>query len=193
MMRMILAVAILSVSGPVAAADTRAVSPDGRRAAMIVDTGVDRDDGTGGQQLVIEDRRSGAKRRLLTSRHDEDPHRNLTNITGPLFSPDGGFLYFSTSDAAPTSGAVHRVDLKTGTIRFVVGGTALAVVRTGPYRGYLLVQQHRYYDRPEGGSYNPVALVRPDGRQVLMVPGSDADDGEAAVPPWLAKHGWLAS
>ena len=193
MRRMILAVAMLSVSAPVAAADPRAVSPDGRRAAMIVDTGVGLDDGTGGQQLVIEDRRSGTKRRLLTSRYDGDSHRNLTNMTGPLFSLDGGFLYVSTSDAAPTSGAVHWIDLKTGAIRFVVGGTALAVIRTGPYRGYLLVQQHRYYDRPEGGSYNPVAAIRPDGQVALIVPGSEVDDGERAASPWLAKNGWRAS
>lgn len=193
MKTVLLSAAILAFGQPAMAAPSHAVSPDGRYAAMVVATGLDRDDGTGSQRLVIEDRRSGGKRQLLTSRYDADPHRNLTNITAPLFSLDGDFLYFSTADAAPTSGAVHRADLKTGAIRFVVGGTALSVIRTGPYQGYLLVQQHRYYDRPEGGSYNPVAVVRPDGHEALIVPGSAIDDGETAVRPWLAKNGWRAS
>lgn len=193
MKTILLSAAILALGQPALAAPLRAVSPDGRYAAMVVATDIDRDDGTGNQRLVLEDRRTGAKRRLLTSRHDDDSHRNLTSITAPLFSLDGGFLYFSTSDAAPTSGAVHCVDLKTGAVRFVVGGTALSVIRTGPYRGYLLVQQHRYYDRPEGGSYNPVVVVRPDGHEALVVPGSAIDDGDRAVSPWLAKNGWRAS
>ena len=193
MNRMILFVAILTLAAPAMAAGPRVVSPDGRIVATVVATGVERDDGTGAERLLIQDRRSGRTSTLMTSRHDDDPHVNLTNLASPLFSPDGGFLYVSTSDAAPTSGAVHRIDLKTGAIRFVVGGTALAVIRTGPYRGYLLVQQHRYYDRPEGGSYNPVVVIRPDGHQALIVPGSAVDDGERAVSPWLAKHGWRAS
>ena len=72
------------------------------------------------------------------------------------------------------------------------GSAAMKVIRTGPYRGYLLVQQHRYYERPEGGSYNPVFVIRPDGHKEFMVPGSGNDDGELAVEPWLAKRNWRA-
>ena len=193
-MKMISLVCILLVlaASPVEASSTRSISPDGKQIATILPNGVGREDGTGSEVLVLSDMASGKERRLLVSRYDEDTHRNLTNLSNPLFSLNGGYVYFSTSDVMPTSDAVHQVDLRTGTIRFVIGGTAMKVIRTGPFRGYLLVQQHRYFKRPEGGSYNPVFVVRPDGHEEFMVPGSGNDDGELAIEPWLAKHNWRA-
>lgn len=78
------------------------------------------------------------------------------------------------------------------TVRFVRNGTALRVMRTGPYRGYLLIQVHRYDNRPSAGSYNPVLLVRPDGHGEFIVPGSENDDGDLAIDRWLARKGWRA-
>jgi hypothetical protein len=77
-------------------------------------------------------------------------------------------------------------------VRSVTSGTALRVIRTGPYRGYLLVQAHRYYNRPTGGSYNPVIVVRPDGHDEFVVPGSEIEEGSSAIDPWLARKGWRA-
>lgn len=178
-----------------AGADTSAwqvVSPDGRYTVSLVADGPGDADGLGAQDIVIVEKGSRTPRRLLTSRYHEDPHQNLTNIDRLLYSSDGASVYFSTSDAAPTSGAVHQIDLKSGRVRFVVSGQALSIVRTGPYRGNLMVQQHQYYDRPEGGSYNPVFVVHPDGQIALQIPGSDVDDGETAAQPWLTQHGWIA-
>lgn len=188
-----LALAILAFGASAAhASSTGSVSPDGRYTATILQTGVDHGDGSGSQALVIADKRTGQVQRRLVSQYSDDPHQNLTNLGGPMFSLDGGYVYFSGSDGTVTSSTVQQLNLKTGAVRFVVSGWALAVIRSGPYRGYLLVQQHRYYDRPTGGSYNPVFVIRPDGHEEFIVPGSDNDYGELVVQPWLAKQGWKA-
>jgi hypothetical protein len=46
------------------------------------------------------------------------------------------------------------------------------------------VQRHRYPANPERGAFNPVYIVRPDGKQIFMVPGSDKDDGERSLEVW---------
>lgn len=170
----------------------RANSPDQRFAVTIATIGVGDQNGTGSQALVLLHRKSGRERRLLVSKWDEDYHRNLANLSNPLFSLNGNYIYFTSSDTSPNSPAVHQFDLKMNSVRFVRNGAALRVMRTGPYRGYLLVQVHRYYDLPSGGSYNPVLVVRPDGHDELVVPGSESEDGELAIDPWLARKGWRA-
>jgi hypothetical protein len=189
---MLLAMALAGFATIPANASSTAKSSDGRLTASIVPIGPGDDEGTGADALVLYERGAQKTRRLLVSKYDGDFRRNLTALSTPLFSLDGGFIYVSSSDASPSSGAVHQIDLRTGANRFVVAGQALKVMRTGPYRGYLLVQTHKYYDRPEGGSYNPVFVVRPDGHHEFMVPGSANDDGELAVEPWLAAKGWRA-
>lgn len=174
------------------ASSMQAASPDGRFAVWINSDGAGLPDGTGSQVIVLEDRQSNTERRLLVSQFHADRSRNLTNLTNPLFSLDGGFVYFTASDTSPNSRAVHQINLATGAVRFVVGGHASAVIRTGPYRGYLLVQQHRYRQGPQFGSYNPVYVIRPDGQLEFLVPGSDNDYGELAIQPWLAQRGWHA-
>lgn len=108
----------------------------------------------------------------------------------PTFSLDGGFVYVTESAAAPGSVSVQQINLASGRRRRVIDGHLVSVIRTGPYRGYLLVQRHMYYD--QGGSYNPVYVVRPDARETFVVPGSENDDGETAVQPWLRRRGWTA-
>lgn len=149
-------------------------------------------DGDGAQIVWLTNNRTGERRRLLVSRYANDRARNLTGLSNPLFSLDGGYVYVSSRDDEPGSEVVHQLKLSTGAERAVTGGTALSVIRTGQYRGYLLVRQHRYRG-PEGGSYGPVLVVRPDGHPMFVVPGSDADDGKDAVTPWLRAHGWTAS
>ena len=182
---------LLALAGPAGAQDT-AKSPDGLYTVAVVPNGKGDDNGTGAQALVLYSTKGNAQRRLLVSRWNEDYSQNLAGLSKPLFSLDGGYVYFSSTDASPNSGYVHRFDLKLGVVKSICPGWALRVMRTGPYRGYLLVQTHRYWDRQEGGSYNPVFLTHPSGRRILMVPGSDNDDGELAIDPWLAKMKWRA-
>lgn len=169
-----------------------AKSPDGAYSVSVVPNGEGDENGSGAQALVIYGARGGVQRRLLVSRWNGDYSRNLAGLSRPLFSLDGGYVYFSSTDASPNSAYVHRFDLKHNAIKAVCPGLALRVMRTGPYRGYLIVQTHRYWDRPEGGSYNPVFLTHPSGKKIMMVPGSDNDEGELAVDPWLAKMNWRA-
>jgi dipeptidyl aminopeptidase/acylaminoacyl peptidase len=94
-------------------------------------------------------------------------HANVEQLLGalsaPQFSPDGKSVYF-TSAAWATSGAVHRVDVATGVVRFVSPGNSLEVLRAGQYAGHLVVQKHKYF--LGGGSYDWFWLLTPDGKEV---------------------------
>jgi hypothetical protein len=189
MRRIALLFAALLVAGAAGASET-ARSPDGRYMVAVFQIGAGDEDGTGAQALVLSSASSKVQRRLLVSKSDGDYSRNTTGLSNPMFSLDGGFVYFSSSDVSPNSTYVHQFDLKLNSVRPVCPGMGLRVMRSGPYRGWLLVQKHRYW--PRGGSYNPVYLVRPSGKEEMMVPGSDNDDGELAIEPWLAKMKWRA-
>ena len=183
-------VATLVVAAPAVAASDSANSPDGRwRAWVSTDRAAnDKDDGL--TSLWLTDTRTGSSRLLFRGRPAGTPERNMATFDSPKFSLDGGFVYVN-ADAWATSSAVHQINVRTGADRFVVAGGLVAVVRTGPYRGYLLVGQHRY--RPKGGSYDPVLLFRPDGKQIMMIPDSDTDEGQPSVDRWLKAKGWTAS
>ena len=140
--------------------------------------------------LWIADGATGAARRLIGPQPANDPAQDFASFSGPVFSLDGGFVYV-TAMAWATSGAVHEVSVATGQQHFVIDGGVQSVIRTGPWRGYLLVQRHMYYPAPKEGSYDPVYVVRPDAKQTFLVPGTDKDEG-ASVGPWLKKNGWVA-
>ena len=82
------------------------------------------------------------------------------SFDGPVFSLDGGFVYV-TANAWATSGAVHQVSLATGQERFVIDGGCDAVIRTGPWRGYLLVTRHMYYPAPRRARTTPPTSCAP--------------------------------
>jgi hypothetical protein len=91
-----------------------------------------------------------------------DPH-NLQ------FSPNSKTLYFETS-AWVTSGAIHAVDTDGHHLRFVTDGGELRVVQSGPYKGDLIVNQHRYRFKGDTplGSYNWDWLFTPTGKQIKL-------------------------
>lgn len=168
------------------------LSPDGRTVAFIrVEREPDEEHDNGIRTLWIGDGPNGTSRRLAAPHSGSDPTQEFMSVGGPIFSLDGGFVYVSAA-AWATSEAVHQVNVATGSERYVIDGWILSVIRTGPYRGYLLVQRHRYLPPPSYGSNNPVFVVRPDAKQVFMVPGSDKDDGEKSVGAWLKAKGWQA-
>ena len=183
---LVLACSMLLCASIARASDT-AKSPDGLYSVSVVPVGKGDENGSGAQALVLSRADGEVLRRLLTSRWNDDYSRNLASLSNPMFSLDGGYVYFNTTDASPNSGYVHQVDLKMNVIKAVCPGWGLRVMRTGPYRGYLLVQTHRYYEPPRAGSFNPVYLTHPSGKKIMLVPGSDNDDGELAIDPWLAK------
>lgn len=91
-----------------------------------------------------------------------DPH-NLQ------FSPNSKTLYFETS-AWVTSGAIHAVDVDGNHLRFVTDGNELRVVQSGPYKGDIIVNQHRYRFKGDTplGSYNWDWLFTPTGMQIKL-------------------------
>jgi Tol biopolymer transport system component len=167
-----------------------ALSPDGKSVAFIHTDGPSPGVGEGGPTtLWIADVASGQRRVLFASRPEgEEVKFNMTSFGGPVFSLDGGYVYVSAV-AWATSSAVHQVNVATGAERFVIDGGLSSVIRTGPYRGDLLVSRHIYYPGPQGGSYDPTFVVRPDGKALFAIPHSE-DDG--VVAKWLAKKGWKA-
>lgn len=166
------------------------LAPDGRTVAFIrreprTTQPLDRPP----TSLWVADTVTGATRRLLGPQPSDDPERDLGSFGQPLFSLDGGLIYVAAR-AWVTSDAVHQVRLDTGATRFVIAGSPMSVIRTGPYRGHLLVNRHLYRKGPAGGSYNPTYVVRPDGKPLFAVPRSEIDDEDGRA--WLARKGWRA-
>jgi hypothetical protein len=164
------------------------LSPDGSTVAFIHYDTKEMKDSTSLWLITVAD---GKIRSLFKSEPNDEPKRNMGTFDNPRFSLDGGYVYVDAT-AWTTSSAVHQINVKTGQERFVTAGWNNGIIREGPYRGYLLVGQHRYFQKPEPGSYNPVFVVRPDGEETMMVPGSDRDDGETSVAAWLEANGWSA-
>jgi hypothetical protein len=166
------------------------LSPDGHTVAFIHQDSRPRTDGeTGLTSLWVGNGLDGKVHKLLAPRPDDKPERNLAFFTHPVFSLDGGYVYVE-AEAWATSTAIHQVSLVTGQERFVVGGWIYGILRNGPYRGYLIVGEHRYYPAPGSGSYNPDFIIRPDGKEILRIPGTEIDDGRDRLTPWLKMKGW---
>lgn len=188
----------LTSLGDVASAS---LSPDGQRVALVrLDKGPKVDTPTGDSDptslWVMPAQRDAPPRRLTSPRGaiGDCPaacRRMLVDLDTPAWSLDGGFVYVLGAGWV-TSGGVHQVNVATGAERFVVDGNSLRVIRDGPYRGMLLVGRHKYHPAPEYGSYDPVDVVRPDGKRMLTVPGSEMDEGDPSVANWLKAHGWRA-
>lgn len=183
----------MMLSSAASAADRpSARSPDARFVASSRPTrGTAGASGQAPASLWLTDTRTGRSRELYRGRYSNDPKRNLSSLANPAFSLDGGYVYVE-ADAYATSPAVHQVAVRTSAIRYVTDGALYGVLRSGPWRGFLIVQQHRY--RRDGkGSFDPFVVVKPDGREVAMVPGSDGRDPERALAQWLQTKTWTAS
>jgi hypothetical protein len=169
-----------------------ALAPDGHTVAFIhVDGPAASADEDAPTSLWVADGLTGKARKLIGHHDSRDMKQVFVSYGGPVFSLDGGFIYV-TAQAWATSGAVHQVSLATGQGRFIIDGGCSAVIRTGPWRGYLLVTRHMYHPAPQYGSYDPTYVVRPDAKQTFVVPGTDKDDGVDHLTPWLKKNGWQA-
>lgn len=160
------------------------ISPGARSVAVAI-AGADRDSD---RIAIVEaaDPQPKELAKLAAWSQDGDP----VSISRVRFSLEGGYLYAEIS-RWPTSNAIVQFSLSRAEGRLVIDGNGLRVMRSGPWRGFLLVSRHQY--KPEGGSYDPVFVVRPDGHVQMMVPGTDVDETGAAVARWLSENGWMAS
>lgn len=123
----------------------------------------------GRSELWLVDRTGTNRRRLLTGTANGEVERTTAEINDILFGLAGDRIYILTT-AWATSNAIHEIRLSDGAERFIVAGNDLALVTTGQQRGFLLVKQHRYRD--QGGSYDDIWLVTPDGKTVRRVADS---------------------
>ncbi|MHA3793022.1 hypothetical protein [Sphingomonas sp. YL-JM2C] len=105
-------------------------------------------------------------------------------------SLDGNFEYLEVCNVVHSNGILQR-RLADGRLKEVIEGSNVKVVRNGPWRGFLLVDLLKY--RPEGGSYYPTVVVRPDGKEMLQVPGTEKDGSGTALNAWLDRNGWIAN
>jgi hypothetical protein len=141
------------------------MSPDGRSIAFVR-AGRDRSDPS---SLWLVDQRDRTCKLLLQSHPTDDNKTNLRALNHPLFSPTGGELYV-LSQAWVTSDALFRVDLAAGKHRFVSAANLAMILRNGPYKGDLVISEHAYNAGPEGGSFEQLVLIRPDGHRIMVLP-----------------------
>ncbi len=168
------------------------LSPDGRTVAFVrVEARATPSAAPNFSALWVADGKTGDTKRLIGAKPADDPKADLTEVTEPAFSLNGGFVYV-LARAWATSAAVHQVDLKTGQERFVLDANSLAVIRNGRYAGYLFVSRHGYRAASEGGAFDAHWVVRPDAKEMFMVPGSDGADGDARAKAWLAQNRYEA-
>lgn len=112
------------------------------------------------------------KRVVLNGKASQKPEDNLFGFTNLRLSPDASTLYFET-EAWATSNAIHAINIETGQVRYVTSGSIACVVGSGQYQGDIIADQHRYF--VQGGSYNPLYLFTPDGKEVGIVALDDRD------------------
>jgi len=120
-----------------------------------------------GNEIWIYNLKTKSKRLLVANNFScNHPSKKIVDPKGLQFSPDGKTLYFLTS-AWPTSNAIHSVNIDGKNLRFVTDGNEYHIVRSGPYRGDLIVNQHRYRFHPMG-SYDWDWLFTPTGKQIKL-------------------------
>jgi len=107
---------------------------------------------------------------LVSGKADADPKKSLADFSSPQFSPDGRKMYFM-SVAWVTSGAVHVVDIQSKRESFISPANTLEVIQKGKYRGYLIVQEHKYFFGAKVGSYDHYWLLAPNGKETRRIGG----------------------
>jgi hypothetical protein len=167
------------------------LSPDGRTVVWIHIEKSPEGDAKSATSLWIGDGFTGASRKLAGEEGADDLHASIVDPQGAAFSLDGGYVYV-TSALAPTGPGVHQLNILTGQQKFVINGTLRAVLRTGPYRGDLIVDRRVPKAGGEDGVDEAAFIVGTDGNKVIMVPGSDDPKSRDVVQKYLNDKGWKA-
>ncbi len=96
---------------------------------------------------------------------------HLGGISDLQFSDDNKEIYFLNA-AFAVSYAVLAIDIKTRKVRYVIDGNSLELVRTGKWKGKLIVSRHKY--KPNGGgAYEARCLVTPEGKEIKQLKNNE--------------------
>ena len=146
------------------------LSPDGKSIVYIRTVPKNGYEYKGGDsiptEIVFMDLESKQEKVILKEEPSTDPYKTLKDFSEPLFSSDSQILYF-LSNAWVTSSAVYALDLKTLKTQFIIDGNDLAIIKSGDYKNYIVIDRHQYY--VDGGSYDYSWLVSPNGKVIGQV------------------------
>ena len=151
------------------------LSPDGKQIVFVRDTpGIQADTPQGRldvDELWLIGADGSNAHRVLRGHADDEPRRSVAGIGSPSFSPDGRVVYFMSAGWVTSSG-IHAIGVDGGALHFVTDGNSLEVIRSGKYRGYLIVNKHDYNDQ---GAYDAFWLVSPSGQKIQNIGENDVD------------------
>lgn len=129
------------------------------------------------RELWLSDSSGKDAHRILETRPDDDPEKNLTYFNSMKFSPDSKQLYFLTK-AWATSNALHVLDLASGKEHFITDTDSVLVINKGRYANHLVVMKHKYFKR--SGSYDYYWLITPQGKEIKKA-GEDKEQAERFI------------
>lgn len=145
------------------------LSPDGKLVAFVhLASGAPISTGSGASaptELWVVTVSTKKAEKIVSPRNAKDMRNVIAGISALQFSTDSKTLFF-LSDAWTVSGAVHKVNLATKKESFLTAGKSLKVIRSGKYKGDLMVDQHRYHR--QGGAYDCDYVIGPDGKEVSV-------------------------
>ena len=143
--------------------------------------------------LMAGDCRTGKVRQVLAPTRGNGSIEDIVeSFAHPIFSLDGGYVYVSFAPGADYL-IIQQINMATGRHRFVADAELESVIRTGPYRGYILATQHSNIPGEAVGSYYPTYVFRPDGHMMFMLQETlYPKDNDKGVQAWLHNHGWKA-
>ena len=113
-----------------------------------------------------------------------------SSIRDTKWSIDGRFIYFVT-DCTATTGALWRLEVRTGNVAAFIPDAALyGVIQTGRFKGFLIANQRTLpsADDPSGPRY-PVYLFylfSPEGERLSQV-AEEWDSVELVLPRWEGR------
>jgi Tol biopolymer transport system component len=119
---------------------------------------------TGKETCLVSDEAEPGRQEVFT--------RERAYIYACRFSPDGSNLYFLAS-AAPVTSHIYVVDIRTHKDRYVTHASSLDVIYSGNYKGYLVFEQHQYWESL--GSYDWYWLFTPEGKIVAPICNENED------------------
>lgn len=77
------------------------------------------------------------------------PFDTMAGMGFPIFSADDNYVYFGAS-AWDTSNAIFSVNLKTKEIKYITDGVSLELIKTGEFKGNLIINRRHYKQFEDG-------------------------------------------